>query len=318
MKRQTKSRVFAVGFLFCLLLSFAALAFPTQATTYYNIGIFNSDPTAGTTWGYDYTTATVLPVGIHSVASGDSIGIMATANASFSFFYFDVNGTGDYPNGAYSFFATGNLNITAHWRSTPDTSLKVLLTVVSSALNYIPDPLGSVSWYDSTVGSTTTYGLGSFLVTVGSGLTFTATPVSGYAFDKWILLDSNGTALSSYNANPLNIGFAANVTIYATFKLAPTPSPTIAPSINVNIDWLAIQTTFTSILMTIIGLIVTIIGVVILMRAPGAWFVGLILLVAGFFITELTQPSLIGLGAWSLTTLAGILFLYNASSSRKK
>jgi hypothetical protein len=176
---------------------------------------------SGSISGYDYTTATVLNEGANNVVIGNNINVHAIPDSGSQFFYFTVNST-EYVNGAFDYTVTGSVDITAYFRLLP-SNINYTLTVTN------PFSLGgSVQWYDTNNGSTPSFGVGVFTnIPTSDGLEFTATPNSGYNFVDWYVTNTtDGSYISSFTTNPLNMGFAENVTVYPEWKLNPLNTPT--------------------------------------------------------------------------------------------
>ena len=150
----------------------------------------------------------------------------------------------------------------------------------------------------------------------GAQHSFTAQADPGYFFTNFTV--TYGATTTTLYVSPIVWTVSNNISVTANFAAIPppvTPIPTATPG---GFSLLTFELGMTQVLEMVIGAIVVFVGILILMKASGAWLVGLILLVAGFFIQEVAEPTLTGIVAFSLETLAYSVFLYTGSVSRRK
>jgi hypothetical protein len=315
MNQVDKRQVVSFGFLFVLLLSFSAMILQATAIPgYYNVtfvvgsggAVSWVDETSPYHDGYISTGNFTMAFPV-----GDEIRVDALPNLGYILTKFNLTAanvtTSSFEN-PYRFTIANDLTINALFSV---AAITYKITIVTTAG-------GSVQWTDETSpyhdGSVAT---GSVTASFPDSdtISFAATPASGYVFQQFTITDPSGVALLNPTDNPYVLVANANYTVTAYFVAAPTS--TTVPGFSLIPDWIRLRLDITSVLEMVIGAIITVLGMVVLMRASGAWIVGLILLVVGFFFQEIAQPNLAGLTAFALELLFSAIFLYNASGSRK-
>lgn len=196
-------------------------------------------------------------------------------------------------------FTVDAFNITAYFE--PIGGSVIYLNLTASA--------GGIAFYDFG-GAGVASDFTNYWVEAGAVHTFTATPNSGYYFTYWDVTFGNASGIM--DTNPIALTLDYNSSLTAHFAVIPvTPSPTPIP--NGGVDWISFRADMNSVLEMVIGAIVVFFGVILLMRAPGAWVIGVILLVAGFFLQEVANPNLTGIIAFFLEVLVYAAFLYNSA-----
>jgi len=104
----------------------------------------------------------------------------------------------------------------------------VALSGVSNSVPPPPPPPPEPTKYNMTVGispnGTTTPAAGTYLYDSGTSVTLTATPLSGYRFDHWLV---NGQQNVD---NPLNVTVLSETTIVPVFTLISEPPPPPEPT----------------------------------------------------------------------------------------
>lgn len=150
------------------------------------------------TTGIGAGNGTVNPSGATKLYSSNSISISATPGSGYLFDkWTDGNGVTLSTSNPYTVsMASGDLTVRANFVSTPQYILT--LTVASGSGTISPASGGS---YNS-----------------GASVPLTATPSSGYAFDKWT--DVNGVTLSSANPYTVIMG-SSDMTVKANFVSIP-------------------------------------------------------------------------------------------------
>jgi hypothetical protein len=294
MNQVDKRQVVSVGFLFVLLLSFSAFFLnPVQAITYRQ-AVVNGDFETGTLTGWDasfYATN----------RAGEGLN-----NSRFLFTTSDIS-----PHFYHDFNVLQYFNTTIDTNTISDASVWVLGGAPSTATTF------SMFFNDSSNTIVHFYpgdNFGYYAEYTKVNLTIPPNKFAVGIQIEFVHYDYSGIALRFDNVSVLTSQDMGTV--------APpiTPAPTASPgTINIpSFNWISLRLDLNSILEVIIGAILTILGVAVLMRAQGAWIIGLILLVAGFFMQEIAQPNLSGVLAFAVELIASAIFLYNSAGSRKQ
>jgi uncharacterized repeat protein (TIGR02543 family) len=143
-------------------------------------------------------TGTVNPLGAIKLFSSNSIAVSATPGTGYVFDKW-TDGSGNSISSSNPFtvsMASGDVTIKANFVSLPQYTLN--LAVASG--NGTIAPVSGTLYYS------------------GTSVVLTATPASGYNFDKWT--DANGTTLSSANPYTIVMG-SADMTVKANFVSTP-------------------------------------------------------------------------------------------------
>jgi hypothetical protein len=150
--------------------------------------------------------------------------------------------------------------------------------------------------------------------TTGIDVKLTAVPQEGYIFSYFVV---NGTIIPS---NPTTFYMDGTVAVVAYFSVSgttpgmptvtPTPTTTAIPSIFAGLDVASFFTNITLLLQLVVGGILTFVGVLLLVRQAKAWVAGLILLLAGFALTLITQPNYWALVIWGAECITFAAVLY--------
>jgi hypothetical protein len=244
------------------------------------------------------------PAGNHSVLDNSNHTFSAVADPGFVFQNFTIT--------------DGSTTMT--WNATSSVNI-VVITAFNITAYFLPigGPLVYITTVDTVGGALfLDYGeagtpAATVVMPAGVVHSFSAFPQTGYVFRNFTV--TIGGITSTYFTNPFLMTVNDNVTVTAYYSLeAVTPSPTATP--NPGMDWGTFRTDMTAIIEIIIGSILTFLGILILMRAPGAWLVGVILIVAGFFTQYVANTNMVGIVGFSLQTTVYIIFLYNAGKGR--
>jgi hypothetical protein len=179
---------------------------------------------------------------------------------------------------------------------------------------------------DETTGAANASTSGSpavVLVYLGDQVELQANEIAGYNFDYFMVDGANvgqgffngATNMFSYDFYP-----SAGATEYAYYSVAtntPTPAPTATPPSTANFNPTAFRSDMTAVLELIIGVLLTFGGVFVLIKAPSAWIIGVIVLLAGFFTLIVGEPNLYGLVAWALSITIFGVFSYSGVQKPK-
>jgi hypothetical protein len=200
----------------------------------------------------------------------------------------------------------------------------VINTGVNYTVNINKVGQGGITLYVNGFMQNYNYTTNSISVPSGTNLTFSAVPYFGgtppaYAFQNYTF--QNSTSTLTYFTPILtlsNTSYDYAITAYFTGGsgyLFPTPSPGTTPPFGFTFGVLTGD--IYTILEMIVGCFLTFGGVLIFMKAARAWIVGMVLLIAGFFIQIIAYPNLFAVLAFSAESIFSVVFLYQSGGGAR-
>lgn len=258
-----------------------------------------------------YYSGIQISDGTYTMPEGAFISVRPMPDLGYSFNRFEI--IGDLASGAtvinpLEINVLSNFSITAYFDLNQTSSALIGLDAqVITDTGYISTG-GNISFtYQLSMSANPTgpyYGGTYYPLYVGSIVEFRAIPDPGYSFLYYTV---NGTVR---NEAVLRLTLTVNTEVYAVFKDDGST------------DWLDGMTGFQATIYNIVLLLIASLAgfgcIVIFMRVPAAWLIGLILLLASFFMFILVLPNLLGLVSFSITIIVSTVFLFGSGHGGNK
>ena len=213
------------------------------------------------------------------------------------------------------------LDGTVYWAvfddSTPPPSGHNVVVVSNLDFAVITDTVSGVS--------TSGYGQINQLIPDGHSVTVVNTLSTDYHETGYFMVTyQNGTSVN-YLPGVMTISIDSVTqgiffTLYSTgwYDVPEVPTPTPPSNPLGGFDFASFQTDMTSLVVFTIAALLVFAGFLILMKASSAWVVGLIVLLAGFFLNILSESNLIGLVSFAIESIVFTIFLYSGHSKQEK